>query len=54
MPLYAPVDKSRKNRDEPGTVADVDVPDTDALRFPARDTLPKKKTLVSPYKPADK
>ena len=57
LPVYAVVDKSRKNRDEPATVeneTNIDVPDKDAPQFPARNTMLKKKPLtVSPYKPAD-
>ena len=57
LPVYAVVDKSRKNRDEPATVeneTNIDVPDKDAPQFPARNTLLKKKPLtVSPYRPAD-
>ena len=54
IPLYALVDKSRKNYDEPGTDKDIDVPNTYALQFPARNTLLKKKPLVSPCKSEDK
>ena len=57
LPVYAVVDKSRKNRDKLATVeneTNIDVPDKDAPQFPARNTLLKKKPLtVSPYKPAD-
>ena len=56
LPVYAVVDKSRKNRDEPVAVENetyIDIPDKDALQFPAQNTLLKKKPpTVSPYKPA--